>query len=137
MTTWYRALRKAQKGRQVLRFRDQIIKNVAVFELTGDVLGGRGLTSLRDAMVRHTRLGAQGILLDLAGVNSMNVQGQKMLIGSVEAIEKAGGRLAITNIENLDSLLAVTQLVTHMDHFDSREEALTALGATETELSAE
>ena len=118
-----------------MRFKGQVIRNVAVFELSGNILGGRGSTALREEIERHTRLGTGNIVLDMAKVSSINAEGQKLLIGNANIVHSAGGRMAVINIHRIESLLAVTKLVTNMEHFESRAEALKELNATEqTEL---
>ncbi len=70
-----------EKGRLLVRFKGQVIKNVAVFELSGNILGGRGSTALREEIEKHTRLGTGNIVLDMAKVSSISAEGQKLLIG--------------------------------------------------------
>ncbi len=116
-----------------MRFKEQIIGDVPVFVLTGSILGGKGSRNLRQRITEYVEKNDKEIILDMAGVNSINGEGQNMLIGNSKIVKEAGGRLAIINIDKIDSLLAVTKLVSHLEYFDSREEALSELGVTATQ----
>jgi anti-anti-sigma factor len=112
-----------------MRFKEEMHGEIPVFALNGEIRGGKGSQMLRDRISQHVQNHVPGVILDMNGVKAINVEGQNMLLGHCEICRKAGGRLAIVNIENIDSLLAVSKMVRTMEYFDSRDEALKAFGA--------
>ena len=110
-----------------MRFRDHLDGQIAVFELSGKIMGGKDSTMFQGRINEYVNLNRNHILVDLGGVQWTNSQGLGMLIGALKTVRRTGGRLALTNIESLRSLLAVSRLATVFEHFDNREEALRSL----------
>ncbi len=113
-----------------MRFKKQTIRDVPVYELTGEIHGGKNSVALRQSICEHVVQNETDIVLDMTGVRAINNEGQNMLIANAEIVKKAGGRLAIVNIDNIESILAVSKLVRHLDYFDSKEEALESIAGT-------
>ncbi len=110
-----------------MRFKDSLDGQVAVFELSGKLLGGPEATLFQGRIGEYVNLNKNKILVDLGGVKWTNSRGLGMLIAALKAVESSGGRMALTNIETVRSLLAVSRLATVFEHFDSRDEALRIL----------
>ena len=47
-----------------------------------------------------------------------------MLISALTTAKDAEGRLVLANITNIESILAMTRLITVFEHYDSRDAAL-------------
>ncbi len=120
-----------------MRFRDFIERNVVVFEMTGSIVGGRGTKALKDTVLNHVRFGTDRILLDLTEVNTITLEGQHVLLGTARAVRGTGARIGFVNTDRTGAQVAVSKLVTVMERYDTREEALLSLGSVTTELSAD
>lgn len=110
-----------------MRFRDHLDGKVAVFELTGKIMGGNDSTLFQGRVNEYVNINLNHILVDLGGVQWTNSQGLGMLIAALKTVRKSGGRLALTNIESVRSLLAVSRMATVFEHFDNRDDALRSL----------
>ncbi|HOD65555.1 MAG TPA: STAS domain-containing protein [candidate division Zixibacteria bacterium] len=110
-----------------MRFRDHLDGRIAVFELSGKIMGGRDSTLFQGRVNEYVNINRNRILIDMAGVEWTNSRGLGMLIAALRLVQGSGGRLALTNIERVRSLLAVSRLATVFEHFDSRADALEAL----------
>ena len=112
-----------------MRFRDSLDGQVAVFELSGKLLGGPEATLFHGRISEYVSLNKNRVLVDLGGVKWTNSRGLGMLIAALKAVENSGGRMILTNIETIRSLLAVSRLATVFEHCDSRDEALQSLNS--------
>ena len=100
---------------------------VAVIEISGKVMGGREAALFYGTIFEHLHRGGRNFVVDLDGVDRMNSSGLGMLIAAHTAIKKAGGRLAVTRITNLESLLSMTRLITVLENFESIDLAVRRL----------
>ena len=68
------------------------------------------------------------ILINFEGVDKMDSSGLSVLIGIyVEATQKKG-RIGIINVDNnIKNLIVISKLVRHFEHFNTEEDALSAL----------
>jgi len=110
-----------------MKFKDHLDGNVAVFELSGRMMGGPEATLFHGRLHEYVTLNKRHILLDLAGVNWTNSQGLGMLINALKTVNGAGGRLALANIDGVESLLAISRLASFFEHYDSAEDAMRSL----------
>jgi anti-sigma B factor antagonist len=100
---------------------------VAVIEVSGKVLGGTDAAVFHGTIFEHLHRGGRNFVVDLGGVDRMNSSGLGMLIAAHTAIKKAGGRLAVTNITNLESLLSMTRIIRVLENFESVDLAVRRL----------
>ncbi len=110
-----------------MKFKDYLAENIAVFEFSGKLMGGENATMFQGRLMEYINLNKNRVLLDLDQVDWTNSRGLGMLLLALTTVNNAGGKIALSNIDNLESLLATTRLVTIFDHFDSKEKAITAL----------
>ena len=69
--------------------------------------------------------GKKNMLLNLAGVSSFDSGGIGELVSSYTAVNKEDGKLKLMNLtRSLQDLLAITELLTVFDCYDSEAEAL-------------
>ena len=110
-----------------MHFSDHLEGGVAVFELSGRMTGGADATLFYGRLHEYLNLNKKSILLDLNKVPGTNSLGLGMLISARETVKSAGGRLALTNVHHVESLLALTKLLTVFENFDSPDEAIKAM----------
>jgi len=110
-----------------MKFKDYLAENIAVFEFSGKLMGGETATMFQGRLMEYINLNKNKILLDLNQVDWTNSRGLGMLLLAFTTVNNAGGRIALSNIDNLESLLATTRLATIFEHFDSKEKAMSAL----------
>ncbi len=110
-----------------MKFTDHLNGDVAIFELSGKIMGGSDATMFRGRMQEYVALNKRKVLLDLAGVRWTNSQGLGMLLGALKTMQGVGGRLALTNIDSIESLLAISRLATVFEHYETRADALRGL----------
>jgi anti-sigma B factor antagonist len=110
-----------------MRIKDHLSGNIAVFELSGKIMGGREATLFHGRIQEYINLNKRNILVDMSNVGWTNSEGLGMLLAARKRVNDAGGRLALTNIESVVSLMALTRLATVFEHFDNRADAEAAL----------
>jgi anti-sigma B factor antagonist len=107
-----------------MKFTDSLEDHVAVFVLSGKIMGGEETTLFYGRVREHINGHARKFLIDLKDVVWINSIGLGMLISAMTTIRNAEGKLVLTNITTVESLLTLTRLVTVFDTADSREEGL-------------
>lgn len=107
-----------------MKFKDRLDGEVAIFELSGKIMGGPDATMFHGRMFEYISLNKRKFLVDLAGVQWTNSQGLGMLLGALNAARSVDGRLVLTNIESIRSLMAVSRLTSMFEHYGTREDAL-------------
>jgi anti-sigma B factor antagonist len=100
--------------------------DVAILDLSGKVTFGEGSGQLRQAIRRLTQEESKKkILLNLAGVGYMDSTGIGELVANYTTVQSAGGQLKLLNLtQKLQSLLAITKLLTVFDVYDNETDAL-------------
>lgn len=101
---------------------------VVVMDLSGKIMGGEETTMFHGKIHEFIQANKKNFVIDLEKVKWMNSVGLGMLISSLTTVKNAGGRLVLANITNIETILAMTRLITVFEHYDSREEALEAFG---------
>jgi len=97
---------------------------VVVLDLSGKIMGGEETTMFHGKLHEYIRAGKKQFVIDLDKVEWMNSVGLGMLISALTTAKDAEGRLVLANITNIESILAMTRLITVFEHFDSRDKAL-------------
>ena len=92
--------------------------------LSGKIMGGEETTMFHGKLHELIQSGKKKIVVDLKAVEWMNSVGLGMLISALTTVKNAEGRLVLANITNIESILAMTRLITVFEHFDSREAAI-------------
>lgn len=70
------------------------------------------------------------LLIDFADVSMMDSSGLGTLMGTHVSIAKKGGRIGIINVgTNIKNLIIRSRLISTFEHFDSENEAVTALAS--------
>jgi anti-sigma B factor antagonist len=97
---------------------------VIVLNLSGKIMGGEETTMFHGKLHEHIQAGARKFVIDLKNVEWMNSVGLGMLISALTTVKNSEGRLVLANITNIESILAMTRLITVFEHFDSRDAAI-------------
>jgi anti-anti-sigma factor len=67
-------------------------------------------------------------LFDFADVSRMDSSGLGTLVGLHVSVARKGGRIGVINVgTGINNLLVMGRLITIFEHFDSEDEAITAL----------
>jgi anti-sigma B factor antagonist len=100
------------------------IDGITVIELDGNVLGGPDATVLNDTLHKLIEKKKKSIVVDLAGVQSMNSSGLSMLINGLTTMRNAGGELKICGAsKKIESLLVITKLTTVFELYPTVKKA--------------
>ena len=102
-------------------------EHVTVIELSGKIMGGPDATLFHGLIQEHLGRSGRDFVIDLEQVDRVNSIGLGMLIAALCTVQRAGGRLVLANVVNIESLLTITRLITVVETFDSRDQALAAL----------
>lgn len=102
---------------------DSVAGDVVVIELAGKIMGDME-TAFSGKMQEYIGQNKRNFVIDLHKVEWANSRGIGMLVGARNTAEKNKGRLVLTNIENIESLLITTRLVTLFQIFDDRQSAI-------------
>lgn len=98
---------------------------VVVIEPKGKIMGGPESTELHDLLHDMIDGGKLKVVIDLGKVDWMNSTGLGLLISGLTTLRKAGGELRLANVtDKIESLLAITKLITVFKAYDSVEEAV-------------
>ena len=104
---------------------------VIILKPSGKVIGN-AVTELRQAVEKElpSSYGAPKLLIDFADVSMMDSSGLGTLMGIHVSIAKQGGRIAVINVgTNIKNLIVRSRLISTFEHFDSENEAVSALTA--------
>ncbi len=110
-----------------MKFTDQLDGNVVILDVSGKIMGGEETTMFHGKIHEYINHNKKNFVIDLAKVDWMNSIGLGMLISALTTVRNAGGRLALANIDKIESILTITRLISVFEHHDSRADALTAL----------
>ncbi len=98
---------------------------VTILDLKGKITIGVGDIALRDAIHAAVDGGAKQILLNAAGVKTIDSSGIGELVAAFTTVTKAGGALKLYGIPpKVGDILQITQLVTVLDIMDTEDEAV-------------
>lgn len=107
-----------------MKFEDKLEGSVAVFEISGKIMGGDETTMFYGRIRENVNNNVKSVVLDLGNVVWINSIGLGMLISAMTTLRNAGGRLVLANITAVESLLSMTRLINVFDVYDSQEDAL-------------
>lgn len=114
-----------------LDIEEQQVGNVTILDLEGEINHYGGGLALETTIRRLIEENKKKIVLNLAGVRSIDSSGNGYLIASYTSLSAAGGTIKFANLTGQpQNVLVITKLLTVYDVYDSVEEALDAF-ATE------
>lgn len=108
-----------------MKFDDKVTdEGVVLLTLSGKIMGGEETTLFHGKIHEYMQTGNKNIVVDLKDVQWMNSVGLGMLISSLTTVKNGGGRLVLSNITNIESILAMTRLISVFEHYDNTEDAV-------------
>ncbi|MDH3891346.1 MAG: STAS domain-containing protein [candidate division Zixibacteria bacterium] len=111
-----------------MRFEDSLSGDVAVFQISGKIMGGEEATLFHGRVRENINLNKKSIVIDLTKVDWINSVGLGMLISALTTVKNAGGRLVLANITSIESILSLTRLIKVFENYDSLQAALDSFG---------
>ena len=109
----------------IVEHRDGVI----VLKLSGRIVGiaGGELRKVIEEQLQSVS-GSPKFLFDFADVSRMDSSGIGTLIGLHVSVARKNGRIGVINVSNtINNLLVIGRLITIFEHFDSEDEAISAL----------
>lgn len=98
---------------------------VTILAPKGKITIGVGDVALRDAVHEALDAGGKNLLIDLAGVSTVDSSGVGELVSSYTTVTNRGGKLKLVNLPpKVSDILQITQLITVFEVFDDEEEAV-------------
>ena len=109
------------------------IGDVTILDLHGRLTHGAAAEELRDAVAEVIDHGDRKVVLNLAGVPSMDSAGLGELVRCSMVVQREKGAIKLVNLTSkITDLLAITKLLTVFDTFDAEPAALDSFGAVTT-----
>lgn len=98
---------------------------VTVLDLSGKITIGAGDVALRDAVHERLNAGAKNILLNMAGVTTLDSSGVGELVSAYTTVRNRGGVLKLLGLPpKVQDILMITQLITVFEVHDNEDEAI-------------
>jgi anti-sigma B factor antagonist len=112
-----------------MEFIKKTIKDIIIFELSGNIIGGPESAKINQEINSHLENGEKKFIIDLGKVTIMNSSGLGTLIASLTSIKKSGGELKLAGAnEKIANLFIVTKLNTIFELIESVEKATSCFG---------
>lgn len=105
------------------------IGDITILDLQGKLTVGGGAELLRDTVASIVFQGDRKVVLNLAGVPSMDSSGLGELVRCSLIVQRQNGAIRLVNLTSkITDLLTITKLLTVFDTFDSEPAALDSFG---------
>jgi len=103
--------------------------DVRIVELSGKITIGSGDVKIRELIDESLAAGKKSIVLDLAGVSTIDSSGIGEMVACYTTVTKKGGHLKLLRLSpKINDILQVTQLITVFEVFDDEAEAVRSFG---------
>jgi len=103
--------------------------DVRIVELSGKITIGSGDVKIRELIDESLAAGKKNIVLDLAGVSTIDSSGIGEMVACYTTVTKKGGHLKLLRLSpKINDILQVTQLITVFEVFDDEAEAVRSFG---------
>jgi len=100
-------------------------EGVVILDCKGRITIGVGDVALRDAVQEALKAGSKDILINLAGVTTMDSSGVGELVSTYTTVTNRGGKLKLLNLPpKVSDILQITQLISVFETFDDEDEAV-------------
>ncbi len=100
-------------------------QGVTIIEPKGKITIGVGDVALRNAVAEALEAGARNILVNLAGVSTIDSSGIGELVSAYTTVTNRGGKLKLENLPpKVTDILQITQLISVFEVHDNEAEAL-------------
>jgi anti-sigma B factor antagonist len=103
--------------------------DVRIVELSGKITIGSGDVKIRELIDESLAAGKKNLVLDLAGVSTIDSSGIGEMVACFTTVTKKGGHLKLLRLSpKINDILQVTQLITVFEVFDNEAEAVSSFG---------
>ncbi len=100
-------------------------EGIVILDLNGPLTLGHGESELRDALAALHKSGRIDIVLNLQGVSHIDSTGLGALVFGLARLRRAGGRLALVNLNRAHlELFLLTKLAIAFEFFDIEQDAV-------------
>jgi len=100
-------------------------EGIVILDLKGPLTLGEGDSELRDTLSAFDQSGKVNIVLNLKEVSHIDSTGLGTLVFGLAKLRKAGGRLALVNVDKSHlELFLLTKLALAFEFFDDEREAI-------------
>ena len=111
--------------------------SVTILDLQGKIKLGEGNLEIHQILRDLVEKGEKKILMNLAGVSSIDSSGLGELIAGYATLQKNGGDLKLLNLtERVSEIMMITKLLTVFDAFDDEAQAIESFKGETGEASA-
>jgi anti-sigma B factor antagonist len=108
-----------------MNIKQRQVGNVTVLDVEGKITIGIGDVAVRDAVQMALAGGSKQILLNLAGVSTIDSAGVGELVSAYTTVTNRGGSLKLLNLPpKVNDILQITQLITVFEIHDDEAEAV-------------
>ena len=98
---------------------------VTILEPQGKITIGVGDVALREAVTEALNTGSRSILINMAGVTTIDSSGVGELVSTYTSVANRGGKLKVCEMPSkIADILQITQLITVFEVYDSCDEAV-------------
>jgi len=105
-------------------------EGVTILEPKGKITIGVGDVAIKEAVQSALEAGSNNILLNLAGVSTIDSSGIGEVVSAYTTVTNRGGKLKLLNLPpKVHDILQITQLVTVFEIYDDEAEALGSYSA--------
>lgn len=99
--------------------------DVTILDLKGKITIGTGDVQLRNAVQDVMNSGAMKVLINMAGISTIDSSGIGELVSAYTTATNRGAKLKLINLPaKVTDILTITQLITVFDVFDSEEQGI-------------
>ena len=110
---------------------ERTVSAIAILDLSGKLTIGDGAQLLKDKTESLVFQGRNQVIVNLAAVPYIDSGGLGQLVACYTTLTKAGGRLALLNLNTKNhDLLSITKLVAVFDTFDTEQGAIDSYPAS-------
>jgi anti-sigma B factor antagonist len=98
---------------------------VTILDVKGKITIGVGDVALREAVNGALEAGSKSILLNLAGVSTVDSSGVGEMVSAYTTVTNRGGKLKLEKLPSkVADILQITQLITVFEVYDNEDEAV-------------
>ncbi|HYX23985.1 MAG TPA: STAS domain-containing protein [Thermoanaerobaculia bacterium] len=103
--------------------------DVTILDLKGKITIGSGDVQLRNAVQEVMNSGATKVLINMAGVSTIDSSGIGELVSAYTTATNRGAKLKLANLPaKVTDILTITQLITVFDVYDSEDAGIKSFG---------
>ncbi|MBD3169996.1 MAG: anti-sigma factor antagonist [candidate division Zixibacteria bacterium] len=100
-----------------------------VISIDGNIMGGPDEAQFYEKLQELIKENKKNVVVDLGDVEWINSRGLGMLISGLTTMKNAGGKMKLARVANkVESLLAMTKLISVFENHDTVDEAVKSFG---------